>query len=180
MQKRGSKKAFLEFVRTVKTDSHRYYYIKSTILKFKGEGNDINTQDAFGRTLLHLAIRLNNFRLFKLFVDSGVILDLANDAGDAPIHCCVRENKMNFLKYLVTAGANINMGAEEEQTPLHVAVITGNLEIVKYLIEHGADINLVDERNHSSIDYAIDEKDERILNYLLSKQEKLGPQYGVK
>lgn len=170
MIRRGSKKRFREFVRTVKADPHRYYYIKSTIASLKEDDIDINNQDSMGRTLLHLAIKMNDYKLFKLFVSSGVILDLANEQGEAPIHRAVIENKLDFVKYLVNNGADINIGAEQEQTPLHLAVINGNLEMVKYLVDHGADIYLLDERNNLPIDYAIDECDEKLIKYFLTKQ----------
>ena len=38
----------------------------------KAEEIDVNTQDYNGRTLLHLALKLNNLRLFNLFLKAGV------------------------------------------------------------------------------------------------------------
>ena len=58
MYKRGSKKIFKDFVRTVKSDPHRYFYIKSRLIKMKEEEIDINTQGYSGSTLLHLALKL--------------------------------------------------------------------------------------------------------------------------
>ncbi|NLD26995.1 MAG: ankyrin repeat domain-containing protein [Acholeplasmataceae bacterium] len=171
MIKRGSRKIFREFVKNVKQDPHRYYYIKSRIQKMKEEDIDINTQDYYGRTLLHLALKMNNLKLFNLFIKAGVNPDLANENDETPLHRAVIENKINFIRSLVNHGCDINIAAEQEQTPLHLAVINGNLEIVKYLVDHGADLIITDEANNLPIDYAIDEEDLKIIKYFLTKQE---------
>ncbi|GEM_PF-327450 len=171
MNRRGDKKRFKDFVRCIKQDPHRYFYIKSTLAKLKQDDFDINNQGYGGRTLLHLALRLNNLRLMNLFLSFGVNPDLADEQGVAPIHYAVIGNKLRFVKCLATNGCDINLAAEQEQAPLHLAVINGHLEIAKCLIEHGADIMLLDENHNYPIDYAIDEKDEKMIRFLLTKQE---------
>ena len=170
MYKRGNKKKFSDFVYSVKSDPHRYLYIKNTLNRLKEEDIDINTQNASGNTLLHLAIKMNDLKLFNIFLDSGVNVNLANDNGDAPIHKAVLDDKILFVKSLVEHGCDLNLGTELEQTPLHLAVTKGNLEMVKYLVENGADILLMDEINNLPIDYAIDEKDEKMIKYFMDKQ----------
>src|SRR5690554_384975 len=172
MAKHGDKKRFMEFVKCVKQNPHRYFYIKSTLIKLKEADVDINTQVYGGATLLHVALKLNNLKLFKLFIKSGVNVNLANESGETPLHRAVLENKMNFIKSLFNnEKCDLNMGAELEQTPLHLAVINGNLDIVKTLVDNGAEIMVLDEINNLPIDYAIDEKDINIIKYFLSKQD---------
>lgn len=168
---RGSKRIFNDFVRTVRQDPNRYYYIKSTLLKMNEENIDVNTQIYGGQTLLHVALKLKNLKLFKLFLKAGVNPDLANENGEAPIHIAVNKNMMNFIKALIANGADIDLGAEIEQTPLHLAVITGNLDIVKYLVDHNAEVLVQDENNNYPIDYAIDEGDVQMIKYFLTKHE---------
>jgi len=168
---RGSKRQFNDFVRTVKQDPHRYYYIKSSLIKMNLENIDVNTQIYGGQTLLHVALKLNNLKLFKLFLKANVNPDIANENGEAPIHLAVMKNKLNFVRILIQHGCDIDLGAELEQTPLHLAVITGNLDIIKYLVDHNAEILVQDENNFYPIDYAIDEADIAIIKYFLTKQE---------
>ena len=89
MLKRGDKKKFLEFVKSVKQDPYRYYYIKSSLAKMKAENIDVNTQDYNGRTLLHTALKLNNLKLFNLFLRAGVNPDLADMNVETPLHRAV-------------------------------------------------------------------------------------------
>jgi len=171
MIKRGDKKKFKEFVDTVKQDPHRYFYIKSTLAKLKEENIDVSTQGYLGQTLLHVALKLNDIKLFNLFIKAGVNMNIANEYGDTPLHKAVNEGKLKFIRSLVNSGCDLNVGASQEQTPLHLAALNGNIEIVKYLVEHGADVNMLDEVNCLPIDYAIEEKDEKMIQYLMSKQE---------
>ncbi|MFY9422090.1 MAG: ankyrin repeat domain-containing protein [Bacilli bacterium] len=171
MSKRGEKKRFMEFVKSVKQNPFRYYYIKSSLAKMKDEEIEVNTQDYNGRTLLHLALKLNNLRLFNLFLKSGVNPDLADINAETPLHRAVLDGKINFIRSLIKNGCEINITGEQEQSPLHLAVVSGNLDIIKLLVDSGADLLLADESNNLPIDYAIDEKDEKVIRYLLSKQE---------
>lgn len=168
---RGSKKVFNDFVRTVKQDQFRYFYIKSSLIKMKEQNIDVNNQIYGGDNLLHIALKLNNLKLFKLFLKSGVNPNLANDSCLAPIHLAVMLNRLDFIKVLVNNNCDIDLGSEFEQTPLHLAVINGNLEIVKYLVDHNCSILIQDENNNYPIDYAIDEEDLKMIQYFLSKQE---------
>ena len=171
MIKRGSKKIFREFVKNVKQDPYRYYYIKSMIARIKNENIDINTQDYNGRTLLHIALKMNNLKLFNLFLKNGVNPDLANEYGETPLHRAVIEGKLSFIRSLVNCKCDINIGSELEQSPLHLAVINGNIDIIRYLVDNGAELFLADENNNLPIDYAIDENDLKIIKYFLAKQE---------
>ena len=66
MGKTITKRFFFDFLRTVKEDPHRYLYIKNALMRFKKEGFDINTKNPNGKTLLHIAVTLNENKLCKL------------------------------------------------------------------------------------------------------------------
>ena len=117
MSKRGEKKRFMEFVKSVKQNPFRYYYIKSSLAKMKDEEIEVNTQDYNGRTLLHLALKLNNLRLFNLFLKSGVNPDLADINAETPLHRAVLDGKINFIRSLINNGCEINITGEQEQSP---------------------------------------------------------------
>ncbi len=171
MHKRGDKKKFKEFVRAIKKNPLQYYYIHTNLKKLASEGVDMNTQLTANQTLLHLAIKLNNIRLLRMFVKVGVNTNLANEAGLTPLHMAVLVSRLDYVKILVQAGCDCNLGAEMEQTPLHLAVCNGKHDIAKYLLDHGADIKALDEVNNAPIDYAIDEKDLKMIRLLLQYQE---------
>lgn len=167
--RRGDKKKMKDFISSIKGNPNQYYYIKSNLKKLVSEGVDINTYVNY--TLLHLAIRLKNRRLLKMFIEAGVNLNLADESSLSPLHLAVLENRLDFVKLLVQSGCDIALGSELEQTPLHLAVSNGHYEIAKYLLEQQADIWAVDELNNIPLDYAIDEKDSKMINLLLQHQE---------
>ena len=167
--RRGDKKKMKDFISIVKNNPNQYYYIKSNLKKLINDGVDINTCISY--TVLHLAIKLKNLRLLKMFIANGANLNLADEAGFTPLHLAVLENSLDFVKVLVQNGCDLNLGGEIEQTPLHLAVSNGRLEIAKYLIEQKADIWAVDELHNLPLDYAIDEKDINMINLLSQYQE---------
>lgn len=164
-------KMFGEFVKFVRQNPHKYYSIEKKLDEMIKYNVEVNSKFYAGQTLLHLAVKLNDARLCKLFSENGVLINLAQDNGDSPLHKAVIEAKINVIKTLIQLGADIDLTSDLEQTPLHKAVLTGKLNVVKTLVELGSDIRLVDESNYLPIDYAIDEKDKKIIKYLLTKME---------
>lgn len=167
---RGNKKVIVDFMKSIKEDPLRYYYIQSNLKKLINDGVDISTQGNGGNTLLHLAVSLENKKLLAMFIKAKVLLDLANDNGETPLHKAVSKGNIDIIKLLIKSGCDINCPREMEQTPLHLAVICGRIEIVKLLVDSGADILVADELNNLPIDYAIDECDVEMIKYFLSKQ----------
>ncbi|MFA7126874.1 MAG: ankyrin repeat domain-containing protein, partial [Bacilli bacterium] len=148
IQRRGDKKKFKEFVRAIKKNPLRYYFIHTGLKKLAEDGVDLNTQTYMNQTLLHLAIKLENARLLRMFLKAGVNVNLANEGGLTPLHMAVLEDRLDFVRILVLGGCDCNLGAEMEQTPLHLAVCNGKHDISKYLLDHGADIWALDEVNN--------------------------------
>lgn len=167
MKTKGDKKIMKEYMTVVRSRNYTYRYLKNLGNKLISDGIDINTQYTDGSTLLHLAVKLHDIKLVKLFLDLKVNPNIANETRNAPIHLAILNDRLDIVKMLVQNGADIELPTELEQTPLHLAVNTSNLEIIKYLVEQGADINIVDENNNSVLDYAIDEKNPNIIKYFL-------------
>ena len=167
---KGNKKIMIDFMKSIKDDPSRYYYIQSHLKKIVNDGVDVSTQGKNGNTLLHLAVSLENKRLLTIFIKAKVLLDLANDNGETPLHKAVSKGNSELIKILIKNGCDINAPREMEQTPLHLAVICGRMEIVKLLVDSGADIMVADEMNNLPIDYAIDESDVELIKYFLTKQ----------
>ncbi len=168
---RSDKSEMIAFMKAIKENPQRYYFIQSNITNLKNKGIDISTQGHSGNTLLHLAIQLDNIKLLRMFIKNNVNCDLANDQGEAPIHKAILKGRLDMIKVLVKAGCDVNALKELDESPLHVAVISGRLDILKYLVESGSDILIANENNLLPIDYAIDEKDKDMISYLMVRQE---------
>lgn len=167
---KGSKKIMVDFMKSIKDNPLRYYYIQSRLKALAADGIDLSTQGNGGNTLLHLAVSLESKRLLKMFINANVRLDLANDNGETPLHKAITKGNEEMIKILIKSGCDINCPREMEQTPLHLAVICGRIDIVRLLVDSGADIMVLDEMNNLPIDYAIDESDTQLIKYFLTKQ----------
>jgi len=128
----------------VKSNPRNYRYLKSYINGLIKEGVDISYQDYAGNTLLHLAVKLKDIKLLKLFIDLGVNVNIANENRMVPLHNAILLNRLDMVDLLIESGTDIESPMELEQTPLHLAVSLGELEIVKYLVSMNANINMVD------------------------------------
>ncbi len=157
-----------EYMSLLKSQKYTYRYLKARLKKLIIEKVEISRQDSDGSTLLHLAIKLNDMKLLKLFLESGVNPNLANDNNNAPIHLAILKNNLDALKLLIEYKCDVCLPSDFEETPLHLAVSESNLEAIKLLVENGADFNLVDENNCSVIDYVVDESNEDVVKYFLS------------
>ena len=114
------------------------------------KGSDINVQEKYGNTPLHLAV----------IISSGSYDDSIYYGSIAKL-----------LEFLIKKGANINIENKDGKTPLHLAVITGieryngsnyngrikPFKSLKFLIKKGADINIEDKDSKAPLFYTIDE-----------------------
>lgn len=164
LSEKGKIKKFYDIV---KENPHNYRMIKTIINDLREEDVDMSYQVEDGSTLLHLAIKLKDIKLLKLFLDNNVNVNLADYNRIAPIHLAIKNNRLDMLKLLIEYGADIELTMELEQTPLHQAICLDEVEIVKYLVKKGANIHMVDENNNSILDYAIDQRNIDIIRFLL-------------
>lgn len=172
MKTNSDKTIMSDFYKRIKNDQNRILFIKNTLTKFIQDGVDLSTQVYFGQTLLHIALRLNNIKLFKIFLEFNVNPEIANDIGDTPLHRAVKLEKTEFVKELIKKGIDLNITTLEEKTALHLAVIRGNLKIVKMLVESGIDVTIVDDENLSAYDLALLENKKEIVIYLKEALER--------
>lgn len=87
-------------------------------------------QDENGETLLHHAVRWNNFNLADLLLESFNVNE-QDFNGQTPIFATTCHKNLKMFKKLLSYGAEIN------QRLLDKAVNKGNLKMVKWLIRHG-------------------------------------------
>ncbi|MDE6772820.1 MAG: ankyrin repeat domain-containing protein, partial [Muribaculaceae bacterium] len=102
----------------------------------------------YGNTMLMISILHQDYKLFKLLIDSGADINYHNTyEGKSPLieACCYMESGLKFVKVLVEKGANVNdtttRASVVQVSALMVASGFGTSSMVEYLIKEGADIN---------------------------------------
>jgi hypothetical protein len=118
------------------------------------EGANVNVQNKFGRTPLHLVASYDYFEIAKVLIANGANVNAQDKNGWTPLHEAAFWGCMNVVKLLIENGANVNAKNKFGNTPLHLASIRGNIEIVRLLLEHGADPDIINNGGNTAIDLA--------------------------
>lgn len=107
------------------------------------EGQDVNTPDEDGHSLLTGACAGGDFALVKELLSRGARVNPSNSPGGlTPLLAAIASGSTEITRYLLGKGADPNLDkSKQEKTPLHLAVDKELLEPVKLLIAAGADVN---------------------------------------
>lgn len=152
--------------------------IVSRLTKAAKEGIKELNVDSSGNTIVHDAIHLHDFRLFKLiFKDDLPCLDkyvnTPNAAGSTPLLEAAKDGSFEIVEELMRHGARnsfiINQADNEGLSPLHAAVQSGNLKLVKLLLSYGAgsSVNSPDSNGVTPLHSAVLMKDTKLVKTLL-------------
>jgi serine/threonine-protein phosphatase 6 regulatory ankyrin repeat subunit A len=101
-------------------------------------GAFLNILDNNGRTALHYASLIDNYKIISLFLSKKAHWYIRDNNGQTPIHitaaCGSPLSLQEVLKY--TKGhEEINQGDNEDMTPIHWAVANNNVENVKLMLQ---------------------------------------------
>jgi len=143
-----------------KLKAGRYSYDELVLaLKRKQDDLDINEVDDSGHTLLHIAVRNNDYSICMLLLKHGADPNYPNCPVPSLI-LAAANGQIDICKLLVDYHADINKTEGCGMTPLMVAARGGHIEVCKFLGEVGADKTLCSKSGRTayyfcSNDYAI-------------------------
>ena len=106
---------------------------------------NLNTQDKYGNTPLHIAAINSNENVFKALIEAGAKRYIENDNGERAIDIALlnscAENNEKLVLFLIELGANVNCKDPEGKRPLDYLNkrAPGNIEkVATILIDRGA------------------------------------------
>ncbi|XP_014237575.1 E3 ubiquitin-protein ligase HACE1-like [Trichogramma pretiosum] len=114
---------------------------------------DIDAQDAWGQTPLHLALANKCKKVAELLLEYGADPNLANAEGLTSLHYICQLDQHDQSIELLNAFFDISdayhridleVDAQDKlnRTPLRLASLNGNYKMSKLLLKRGADLNL--------------------------------------
>jgi ankyrin repeat protein len=120
--------------------------------------SDVNAQDSFGTTPLHLAVSYGQLEAVQLLLQHGADVCNVTNSGSTVMHAAtgLKEGQKHvIIDLLLEKGADINHKDNFGQTPLHLEARWGNYEDIEYLIARGADVLASDNQGASALHYAV-------------------------
>ncbi|XP_063924516.1 putative ankyrin repeat protein RF_0381 [Zophobas morio] len=134
---------------------------------------DINTQNIYGTTALHLACQYCHYKLVKVLLLEEAKVDILDNDNNSALHYASYSNKSSekLIRRLLRRGLNINEPNKNGVSPLHLACNCGNLETAQILLAKGANINDVDYNELDALHYASSSTDTNtnLITLLLDK-----------
>lgn len=119
----------------------------------KDKGTDINAQDTYGDTPLHLASNNGYLDIVKFLVEKGANINIKSKSGDNPLGEAILYRKLEVFKFLLEAWKNPPI--QELNDLLYTASRQGNTEAVSSLIKKGIkNVNIKDDRGNTPLHIA--------------------------
>ncbi len=105
----------------------------NTVKKLIKEGAEVNAQNAFKRTPLHLAAEEKNTEIVQELIEAGADINLQDDLEETALHKAAYYGHTKIAEALIEAKADINAKDKSGGTPLHQAAAKGHTGAVKAL-----------------------------------------------
>ena len=137
--------------------------IKELVLNYGKDINQTGEEDIGG---LYQAIKHNNIKAVKFFIENNANVEIATFDGTTPLLLAIEENKPKIVELLIKEGkANIygSYAGETDKYPIYCAVKNKNLNMIKILLNNNFDL----KRESYILNYAIENSDENIAKYLV-------------
>ena len=137
--------------------------IKELVLNYGKDINQTSDGDIGG---LYQAIKMNNIKAVKFFIENNANVEIATFDGTTPLVLAIEENKPKIVELLIKEGkANIYgvYAKKTEKYPIYCAIKNKNLNMIKILLNNN--FNLKGETYILS--YAMENSDENIIKYLV-------------
>jgi ankyrin repeat protein len=96
------------------------------------EGTDVNLQNKYGWTLLHIAIRRDRRDMVAYLLEKGADINKVDGVGWTPLMEAVMDDMTELCAFLVEKGADVTIANERGATAAMLVQKFGRESMVKY------------------------------------------------
>lgn len=145
---------------------NKYVEIKKLI----NLGANINLQDYYGRTPLHIASSNNNFELVKLLVENGAKTDILDNLHHNCLFDSFYFNNFEVSDYLFKQNAKLIGNTTELFIIFEELLLGKKIKKIKKFIKYIYDVNVLDDSNKNLLHYVGIHKNIEIAQTLIDKK----------
>ena len=104
-------------------------------------GAKVNARDPNGRTPLHFATRLEDWKVADLLISKGADVNARDALGKTPLHVAAFKQNVEMIAFLLGRCADVNVRDNEGRTPLAIAQLPdrGPSDVINALFEIARD-----------------------------------------
>ena len=139
-----------------------------------GKGNNAETCDAEGYTLLHTAANKGYMSISELLLLNGADPNARAKGRETPLHLAARSGHHTIAQLLLQQGADCIKKTEEGQTALHYAAENGHVEVARVLLQSGVSVNSMAEYGETPLFRAVEAGHEYMVLLLLGYHVDIG------
>ena len=133
------------------------------------EGSNINLQDDWGNTVIHLSLEKGDVHLAEELLARGALYTLPMKDGELPIHIAARRGYTTLVKHFLQSDYGLEAHMRGGRTPLHLAAFEGRTEVVEVLLQHGADINCKTTHHETPLFIGVSVQDQAVVKLLVER-----------
>lgn len=145
----------------------------SDVEAFLKTGININrteSQDYNKYTMLHRAVRQDNFAVAEYLIEKGAAVNKTSEDGETAIHFC---QSIEMFDLLMNNSADVNTQTIDKTNILHSYAINGLLEPIRRVVYDGlVDVNSKDRSGGTPLLYAVQFGQVEVVEYLLESGAK--------
>ena len=94
-------------------------------------GANLDWQDNFGETALHLCARWNSPEILRMLIDAGVDVNIQDNFGFTVLHWCANKNHPEVAQMLIDAGSDKTIPDVNAKLPYELADTQELKELLK-------------------------------------------------
>ncbi|XP_041027245.1 protein VAPYRIN-like [Juglans microcarpa x Juglans regia] len=128
----------------------------------------VDSIDAHGQTLLHLAIAQSRADLVQLLLEFEPDVEAQSRSGSSPLESAAASGETLIVELLLAHRANTERLETSTWGPIHLAAVGGHTEVLRLLLLKGANVDALTKHGNTALHLAVEERRRDCARLLLA------------
>lgn len=117
----------------------------------------VDSVDAHGQTLLHLAIAQSRADLVQLLLEFEPDVEAQNRSGSSPLEAATAAGESLIVELLLAHRASTERSESAALGPIHLAAGAGHIDVLRLLLLKGANVDALTTDGNTALHLAVEE-----------------------